>query len=248
MNKNIFNVKVALIATLTSLSLGCKTFNKNNAKADDLKAIDLIVSYPVTLANNGEISFFNLKDTISIIFHDDLILYKLLARRKEESEKKISGSESYFIYKKNSGDGYLFNNLSDGSKGTKMSVDSFLNQRAFANATFDTSSLKLVEKKDSNKIVIEKYIPLTSDENTFDSIYYYYSPHFKNIHYSFSRNLDSIKGMKLYEVRILYEGKFSNKYNLPLPKREFLFKIEELQVSNFQEILHFFDTKRKFLN
>src|SRR5437763_997712 len=115
MIKYVYSVKVAIFATLTFLYLSCRTYSKNKVQVDDLKAMNLIVNYPVTLSNKGEISFFNLKDTISIYYHSDLILYKLLARRRIENEEKVIGSQSYFIYKKNSGEGYLFNNLSDSS-------------------------------------------------------------------------------------------------------------------------------------
>jgi hypothetical protein len=243
MIKDIFLVKVAIFATLTALNLHCKS-----RQFDDLKAINLIVSYPVTLTNIGDVSSFNLKDTISVFYHGHLILYKLLARRKTGNEEKLKGSESYFIYEEDNPAGYLFDNLSDDAKGKKLSVDSFLTQRAFSSATFDNSSLKLTERKDSGNILVEKYIPLKSDGNMFDSIYYYYSTDLENIHYSFSRKLDNLSGMKLYQARILFTEKFSIEYNLMLPKREFLFKIEKMSCPNSIEILHFFETKRKLFN
>ena len=63
----------------------------------------------------------------------------------------------------------------------------------------------------------------------------------KNVEYSFSKKLDSLKHMKLFRIRFLIKEKYSPTYKLTLPKREFLFEIKEVAVDNPKEILDLFE-------
>jgi hypothetical protein len=126
----------------------------------------------------------------------------------------------------------------DSSKTEKLPVDSILFTRAY-NIKLDLHNIDLVESKIDRKAgtLLEKYIPnMVHDENTFDSLYYYYSYKLRNINFSFSGQLDSVKNMKLYQIQLKYNKKYSKTNHVTLPKREFVFKIAESNVADKKEI------------
>jgi len=207
-----------------------------------------MVSYPVVLTNKEDVKFSYLRDTILIYYLNDIVVYGLLPIRKFETDEKISNSRPYFIFRKNNQYGRLLRSLNDTSCGSRLPVDSLLTKRGFAGSRLEFSSedtLLETEIDKENNFVLEKIIPKKYDENSFDSIYYYYSSNLRGIDYSLSNKLDSVKHMKLCEVRLLYNGGFSKTYNMTLPKREFQFKIEEAAITNSKEILNLFKRLEK---
>ena len=79
-------------------------------------------------------------------------------------------------------------------------------------------------------------------------MYYYYSKDFKNIDYSFSKEQDSIKKMKLFKVRFIYNPTPKGKYLFPVPKREFLFELKKVPGLNSKEIIEFVERFKKSEN
>jgi|KBSSwiStaDraftv2_1062776.scaffolds.fasta_scaffold758702_1 hypothetical protein len=230
----------ALIVAIIIFS-SCGSIRKYNG----LKRINLIVNYPIVIMNDGvndAVNFFNLKDTVWIFYYDSKVLYRLSETRNLETDKKILGTETWFIYREKAKHGFLFNSISDSSRGLKLLVDSFLNNRAYASANFNIPSDSLFAK-DQNKEekFVEKYHIKVHTDNYPDSIYYYFTNELKNIDYSFSQKLDTLKNMKLYKVRLLYNETFSLSYQAIIPKREFLFEIREEAIADSKEIINFFE-------
>ncbi|MDP4263335.1 MAG: hypothetical protein Q8941_12485 [Bacteroidota bacterium] len=232
--------KVVLVAILILLN-GCHSLQRTETMG---KKISLVVNYPVIMINDGvhsDVHFFNLRDTVFIFYYGRYILYRLPGTRKFETDEKIAGSEPWFIYRKQSAQGYLFTSISDSTRGMKLPADSFLHNRAFAGASFDIStSDSLVERSGNKNTLVEKYFcNKSNNENYPDSFYFYFSDNFKNIDYTFSRKLDSLRKMKLYKVRILYNEKTSSAYQKVLPKREFLFEIRNEGKNISKELIDF---------
>jgi hypothetical protein len=242
-NKPIAIIKAqgaALIMAIIIFS-SCGSIRKYNG----LKRINLIINYPIVIMNDGvhdAVNFFNLKDTVWIFYYDSKVLYRLSETRNLETDKKMLGTEKWFIYREKAEYGFLFNSISDSSRGLKLLVDSFLNNRAYASANFDIPSDSLFAKaQNKGEKFVEKYYSKEHTENYPDSIYYYFTNELKNIGYTFSRKLDSLKNMKLYKVRLLYNETFSLSYKAVIPKREFLFEIREEVIVNSREIIDFFE-------
>jgi len=247
--KNPIIVKVAITAALTILILFLGSYTCS--KKSDLKCLGLCFNYPLSAyKENDEIKIYNLKDTILIFYYSDYILYRLSPTIIFETGEKLKGTEPYFIYNKKDDFGFLFTSLNDSSKGTKYPVDSFLANRGLKGKDFDIpidSLWSLTEEiKVKEDILLEKYGPLKlGDETTIDSIYYYYSKAMNKIEYSFSKKLDSIKAMKLFKVRFLYNERTSTANKIILPKRELSFELIEESVLNPQKIIEFI---KKFEN
>ncbi len=235
-NKNIL-VKAALIAALTLSAIIFFSAESVYAQPGQLKAYKLMVSYPL-VRDKGDLTI--LKDTVSIFYWQDYLIYKVhytaLTRINDgpvNSEKRYN----YFVFKKADKYGHLFYDVLDSSVGKRLPVDSFLFVRGFHLAV-NTDSLKLVssKKNKTSGVLLEKYVsPKQRGDFVPDSIFYYYSPHLKT-DYTFSAQLDSIKNMKLYEVRFMYNRRYSRANKITLPKREFYFEVIEVVVDDKKEI------------
>ena len=209
-----------------------------------LKSVELIYNYPISFyKEKDELKIYSLKDTLQISYYGDYELYRLPSTL-DVTNKKIKGTEPYFIFKKKDKYGFLFNSLEDSTQGTKFQVDSFLYNRGVKGKDFDMPtdtlwSLVGTEEK-NNEYRLDKYTLIKEEDETVpDSIFYYYSENLKDIEYSFSNRLDSLKGMKLYKIKLIYGKKFSPSIKSVLPQREFLLEIENVVVQNKKEIIDF---------
>jgi hypothetical protein len=241
-NTTIIKATVATVALMISfLFFGSYTCSKKN----HLRTVGLFFSYPLSFyKEKDETKIYNFKDTILIFYYSDYILYRLSPTIKFETGEKVSGTEPYFIYDKNNEFGFLFTSLIDSSKGTKFLVDSFLANRGIRGRDFDIpvdSLWTLTEViKSKENVFLEKYGSLKQgDETTIDSIYYYYSKDMNKVEYSFSKKLDSIRGMKLFKARFLYNERISTSNEIILPKRELSFEMIEEHVPNPKKIIEF---------
>jgi hypothetical protein len=224
------------LAAILMVSNSCRSIQKTGGMK-----ISLVVNYPIVIINDGihnGVNFFNLKDTVSIFYYNSYMVYHLAGSRDLLTDEKIAGSDSWFVLRKPLTYGYLFNSISDSSKGLKLPVDSFLNKRAYANASFNSNEKdSLVESFGNRDTLVEEYfVNKSNDELHPDSLYFYFSKKYKNIDYTFSPKLDSLKNMKLYKVRLLYNAKFSTAYKTMLPRREYLFEIRNEGKNNIKQL------------
>jgi len=241
--KNPIIIKAATIAALMILFLFLGSYTCS--KKSDLKCLGLCFNYPISIyKENDEIKIYNLKDTILIFYYSDYILYRLSPTIRFETGEKLKGTEPYFVYNKKDDFGFLFSSINDSSKGTKYPVDSFLANRGLKGKDFDIPIDSLWSLADEimvkEDILMVKYGSLKQgDETTIDSIYYYYSKNMNKIEYSFSKKLDSIKAMKLFKIRFLYNERTSTDNKIILPKRELSFEMTEESAPNPQKIIEF---------
>jgi len=247
--KNSLIIKAAGIAALMILFLFLGSYTCS--KKSNLKCLGLCFNYPLsTYKENDEIKIYSLKDTILIFYYSDYILYRLSSTIRFETGEKLKGTEPYFVYNKRDDFGFLFTSIIDSIRGIKYPVDSFLANRGLKGKDFDIpvdslwSLTEVIKVKEDS--LLEKYGSLKQgDETSIDSIYYYYSKDMNKIEYSFSKKLDSIKGMKLFKVRLLYNERVSTSNETILPKRELSFEMIEEHVPNPNKIIEFI---RKFEN
>ena len=244
MRKKLKHLKLIKIATNAILMSSFLLFISSTcSQQKDLKCVSLCISAPVNIyKENDEIRIALLKDTILVFYYSDYLVYRLLPTAKWETGEKIKGTEPYFIYNNPDSCGILFNSLTDSSYSIICRIDSFLFNRAFKGEDLDIpvdSLWPIMEvKKEIGEILIEKYgSTKQGDEMSVESIYYYYSKKMNKVQYSFSKKLDSIRGMKLFKCRMIFNSKFSKSYNNVLPKREISFEIREEVPPDEKEIL-----------
>lgn len=90
--------------------------------------------------------------------------------------------------------------------------------------------------------MVEKYIPkIKYDESYSDTTFLYYSFQLNGIDFTFSKELDSLKGMKLFKIRAVFNPIPKGKYSFKVPSREYLFEIDRYDINNRQEILSLFE-------
>lgn len=249
--KLITSIKAVINTALMFFLLTCISCKSSQISSNSIKGIKLFVNYPVSIINGDNNSFFILIDTVSIFYLDNYILYRLPESRNFETNEKILGTESYFLFEEKATKGFFFTTIKDSSKYLKLPVDSVLKARAYFGANFYISpddSLVEISTIDKNTY-LEKYVKKTSTgfppELTPDSIYYYFTNTMKDINYSISPKLDGVKKMKTYMVRIMFNQKFSEQHKLMINKREILYGIQKIVFKNPNEIINMIEQFKK---
>jgi len=210
------------------------------------------------MVDNG--SFIHVEDSFIVSYYQDLILYQVPYTyeitkpnvKNDTIEEDIISSEikyKYFIYKANSPTGYKYDSLNSLSNRL-FSVDSFLAAKAFAKSKFyDKENDTLIEATtdQKTKVFAEKYIPQIKYDETYpDSSYMYFSDHkLKNIEFTFSKYLDSVKNKKLFKVIFIHNPIPKGKYPFDVPRRNLIFEMKETQLINSTEIINFFERIRQ---
>ncbi|PUZ21543.1 hypothetical protein DCM91_16020 [Chitinophaga costaii] len=73
------------------------------------------------------------------------------------------------------------------------------------------------------------------------AFYSYTAKKFQNIDYSLSKQLDSIKKMKLYEIKIFQPSKYYENYKLTMDGFEQRYTLEALEVPDQKKFLSIFN-------
>lgn len=231
------------------LFIMCSSENIKNEKK--ILRIDLRYNIPIVKLN-GELQ--NVTDSFSIFYYDSIILYKFPYTYSIENANTIEKQEKrfkYFIYQNHKPYGYYYDSINAKSY-RKMNVDSLLSAKAFASNNFyDKNNDSLIEviKSRSNYSLIEKYISKKKPDQSYaDTTIFYFTDKFKDLELSFSKELENIKNLKIFKVRILYNAHYDKVYNIKLPNREIAFELREKPFINSDEILAFFKSfEKKFI-
>jgi hypothetical protein len=235
---NKFNKRITitcLVIVMLFTACFCRSVSKTS-KNDDFKAVALMISYPYINGQTGNVT--DLRDTIRIYYSKNLICYKLPSVKKFETNETIQNSNSYFVFEQGDSTGYFF---TTDTTGKKISVDSFLKAKGFL-TNFELpqqDTWSMAEKKSSRSYEQIFYSEKNLGENVPDSLCYYFDERFNDLNYSFSKKLDSLKGMKFYKFRIVYNAEFSGK--LKIRNRAYLFEIQPDDVTDKHKIVALFE-------
>ncbi len=229
---------VATIATTLFLILSCMTLSFCKQKQNTgFRETELIVHYPITILNGDSIRHNVFIDSVKVLEYKELVLYTLPSKRILENNAHIQGTNSYFIYKKNSTKGVWLKTLDSLTNYTTHMVDSFLENRAFKNTKLvippnDT----LIGKERTAEGYVEKWTPRKLiSESQYDTLYYYFSKNIDSVNLKLSPVLDSISKHHLYKVRIAFNERFSSSYMRMLPKKEYYFETKHGYVKETDE-------------
>lgn len=228
----ISNITKAGFGTALVIIISLSISSCNIVSQKSILETELITHYPITIRAENSIRQQVFVDTTRVMKFNDLILYTLPPKRRLEDNSQIVGTQSYFILKTNASHGFWFKNLDSIKTGEKHLADSFLEKRAFRTMKFATGPIdSLVESSSSNETLIEKWVPRVSQgDNMYDSICFYFNKKKLVSNVFLSPELDSLKGMHLFKVRIVYNEKFSSSNNVFLPRREFYFETAQKQI------------------
>ena len=216
------------------------------------KSIKLSSNMPVVLSDGN---LENEIDSAILIYYDNFIMFKsphanetfinVADHTGQLTSHKLIQIEikyDYFIYKKGDSIGFKYDSL-NAKTGHKLLVDSFLYKKGYLesklyNNMYNNTTDSLVGSfRADNDVLIEKFVTKNKYDETYnDTTYLYYSAKLNNVEFAISKQLDSVKRMKLYKSRFIFNATISDKYLFPLPSRELWFKLEEIPTTNEQEI------------
>jgi hypothetical protein len=244
--RKLFGHLVLFISTLMVAS--CSSYF-----VGQVNAVAIITHYPTNYYLDKSNPVINiLKDTLIIFFFDKSIIYKLSPTANFKTEQNISGTEHYFIRNRFEKFGYLFESLHDQTHSERFEADSFIVNNALGGLHFeypkeqDGYKLSSSVEDSAKSLRIEKFSKQSKlNDESPDTIFYYYSRVFPKTEYSFSKNLDSIKGMKLFKMRIFFNAGFSVEKKMFLPAREMLFQLQPIESGVSKEVWSLYDRFKK---
>lgn len=198
-------------------------------------------------------------DSVKVIYHQNFILFQVPYTEElsfvewdslGEPQETLIGAElkhQYFIYRNGDSIGFSYKSLNDQTAQEKR-VDTFLNTKVFGTLVFyDKENYTLVETQKINDTVLEKYIPkIKFDYSYGDSMYYYFSDKLKNLDYTLSKELDSLRRTKLFRVVSIYNSGYDTTLKAQLPRHVYTFEIRPTTLNNTKQITEFFDRFAKW--
>ena len=246
-----------LIFSITIAS--CRLTHKNSN--EKISGIKLIWQVPVLNSSTGQF----------VLFSDSLFLYSkgtdILIREPiniinynqraindnvfiiDDNPNNISKKEvrlKNFIYSLNARQGFKYDSLSV-SIYNAFNVDSLLEKKAFTKMKlYDEINDSLVFTKERNRgYFLEAYVPkLKYDDSYCDTTKFIFNRNFKKFPYSLSKEADSSKKAKLVEATLIWNPNSGLKN---APRREYKFKIEEINIKNTSELQNLFQRYRNDL-
>lgn len=247
---NKYNGIVVIMALFVIMTTSCTFFlsnasgNQINCEGDKLEAIRLYryMSYSRILNNDTiEGSFL---DSLNIYQYRDIRIYKYDSVRIQnwmnDSLTYLGAIQAFFVCFQGKDTGYMYYAKSDsfGPKRSMKSIDG-INNFMFNEGIFALTGRRLV-RQDSKKPgnLHEIYVIDQKPDNSYsDSSFYDYSKVLNKFDYSFRKELDSIKGMKLHRVRKVWNAIFSGPSHLKIPSREMIFEFNQLDITDKELIM-----------
>jgi hypothetical protein len=148
----------------------------------------------------------------------------------------------YFIYNDFDNEGYLYDSINAPNPKQKI-IDSFFVRRAYGKVPpLNKYNVKINSFADEYNNIVDVYVLKVKPDRTYaDTALLYYNSKYNHLFYSFSKELDSIKGMKLFKFRYIYNADDPKKFADPWPGKEFFWEIQEDTLLKRNEILDFIE-------
>lgn len=237
-NNKIFNPKVLLGAfgLFMFLIILC-SFIKKTKKNEIIKTY-LCYSFPVF---KSDASYFLIYDSIALIQYKNYMLFEfkdIYTLQNDTAIVKKTINYKYFLLKKNELYGFYYDSLNtDICK--KFKKDSILSKKAFyGQSLFNSSKMLLLNfKKNENSYnLIEKYKCKSKIDLTYpDTMIVYYTNQMKNVDFTLSKELDSIKKLKVQKIRAIYNSQFIKGTPNKFPAYEYKFELKKDTITNLEK-------------
>ena len=212
-------------------------------KEDSTRKVVIDFNLPM-IDNTGNL--LNVTDSLCIFYERDLSLHKFSVVEDNFVNNIFTKQVikyQYFGVQKNEENGIFYDSL-NVKQSRNFSVDSVLTTRAFKKMKlYDGKNRILVERlKQDDGQIIEKYVCKEKRDYSYpDTTFVYYSDKLKDIEYSFSRELDSLKGMKVQKMVMLYNAQQYAGMPVKFPERRLSFEMNEVPITNLEEIKSLFE-------
>lgn len=238
------------MAFLFSLS-GCKVKNEHAKRiriSSQMQVFQAEVDTLITIA-----------DSLDLYYSNNLVMFRVpifnihLKNQALKNDTVTVTSESIksrdiqydtYIYQIGKSVGLYYARLD--KLGAKIfNVDSFLVSKAYKNISIvgKEDSLVSVKLDVKSNLTAETYVNHQPVDFTYpDTTKLSYNQNFNSVPFSFSNDLDLLKKAKLYMVEALFKPSIvahdGKDYKVPI--RKFVFKFQEKEIDNEDEILHMF--------
>lgn len=219
---------------------------KTTQDIDKLKGIKALAVFPNINFNTGKITGY---DTSSIyIFNlEDLVLFKLhysydsLLKDSYKTEIRYH----YFIYQKGKDYGYDYDRYKS-KNGIKISLDSILKSEWVINTKIfpmfgninEVALLTSYKSKNDDTLKESYFIKSKLNTNQSANIYLEYVKSLMNFEFSLSKELDSVKNMKLSKIRIINNPMKIND-TFTISKFETYYEFQKYLIFNKEEIFKY---------
>ncbi len=209
----------------------------------DVKKIFLYSEIPVVQLN-GQIQVY--RDSSFIYYYQDYVILQFSYRYVLENEVKVITDETrykYLLFREGDTSGKLFDSI-NAVKWMPANIDSVLTNRFYKSTNFDQvktlDTLYQSLKGTGNDDLVEIYLPKKAPDDIInDTTYLYFTKQLNDIKFSFSPFFDSMKKMKLYKIRLLYNERNSEQYKIMAPERAFIFEIGAAEAGDKNAIADF---------
>lgn len=246
MLKNLTVIFIIFFSSCNSL------FNKNKVYEKKLRCVKVKEVFPF-IDNNGKLYRYD-TPVVKIYYHQDKIMYQLGYHFDSTSNGKHIMSEyrnHFFIYKKGNVFGYNYDKYKS-IFGKKVLVDSMFKEHwVTANKQYPIFTQNKVTLISSNQNIDSGYLHEVYslkgkiDTTMTGTISLSFTNRIKDIEYSLCKELDSIKNMKLFKIRIVNNSRYMKEYKITLDRAEQTYDLEEVPVVNQEEILTYFERYQK---
>ncbi len=223
---------------------------KNNSS--DIKCIKATEVLPF-FNNNGKVYKYD-TSSVRIYYYKDITLFYLTYHFDSISagiHHKSEYRNYYFVYKKGDIYGYSYD-IHKSVFSTKILVDSILQQQwIFTNHLYpvfiknEATLISSHQNKDSGTLHEAYSLVGKKDTTMTGNIYLSFTNKISDVEHSLSKELDSLKNMKLYKLKLVINKRYAKEYQMTLDQSEASFWLEELPVTNREEILSYVERYEK---
>jgi hypothetical protein len=212
-----------------------------------IRSIKLHENFPV-LNKQGKLDSF-IPFNSRLFYYKHLVMIELEYQFDSSINDKLLKSETrhrYLIYNKGSRVGNLYDE-GQRKETTNVSVDSTLKPEWFNNIYLyeifrqnNVTLISSIKDRKTGRLKEEYSIVAKNDTSQKGFGIFYFTNQLKNVDFSLSPELDSIKGMKLDSVRIINEARFYKAANIWIDRIEETYKMEEDTAFDKAKILEYF--------
>lgn len=238
-----------MLISLLLIAIFCNNCG-NVLQQSKFSKINFYRNIPLVSTENGTLN--NILDSAAIYSYEKFIVYEqpaLYTSLYNNNLVKDTIYNEYFIFDKTDTIGYWFDSLEAKKESKIVKLDSFFFYHTFLidmKLFHINNEIKLTSDNGNDSIFIEKYIPKAKlDESYADTSIYYFSKELKNIEYSFSRVLDSIKESKVCKVRLIYNEIKNSKFLFTIPRREIWFEFRRGVIQDEASLINFINQYKK---
>ena len=226
----------------------CGTHAGSNMNTNDsIRCIIVSQVFPL-LDEDGKFTIYD-TPSIAIYYYRELTAYKFAIRSDTLENGKLVNSayhNRFFVYKKGNSFGYVYD--STVKPGTKVLTDSM-----FKNILWCEANNLYAGFSDNNIVLLSSY--RNKDSGTLHEFYTYkrrsdstmrgnfslsFSDKIKGIDCSLSKELDSIKNMKLYNVRMEGYIQYPKEGKIISVTLRSVNTLRETAITNHAEVLSYF--------